>query len=430
MSTRYSVAFTTLASGLLCSTGAFAQSLNTADANVAMFTRNRNVAVQDRPRPEYDALGIRTGSALIYPKLEVSGEYNDNIYATSSGEQSDEVLHVRPEIFAETTWSVNYLSAYVRGSLNRYRDNNTENTNEFAGGVTGRLDVTRLSSVAAGADYNSTFEPRTSSSSPSTAVEPIKYKTAQAYISGTYTSGRFRLSSRADVRNLDYEDGRTGAGAVIDQDNRDRTTTSLTGRIDYAISPDTAVFFQATGNKRDYDIASTALVPNRDSTGSEFLAGASFEAGHLARGEVSVGYIQQDFDEPTYQNASGLGARVQLEWFPSELTTVTGSVSRVIEDAVVPGVGAYLTTNTGLTVDHELLRNVILTGRLIYARDEYDDIDREDTRFGATLGGTYLLNRNVGVSVTASTLQTTSNGTNRDDDFTVNRLAVSLVTQF
>jgi hypothetical protein len=47
-----------------------------------------------------------------------------------------------------------------------------------------------------------------------------------------------------------------------------------------------------------------------------------------------------------------------------------------------------------------------------------------------SVGGTYLLNRSVGVSVSASHFEQSSDGAGGGADFAVNRLAVTLVAQF
>lgn len=150
----------------------------------------------------------------------------------------------------------------------------------------------------------------------------------------------------------------------------------------------------------------------------------------LVRGEIAVGYIHQDFDNPAFPDISGLGARGQLEWFPSQLTTVTLAAGRSVEDTPLTGAGAYVAGSVGLSVDHELLRNVILTGRLTWSQDVYEGVDREDRRVSASLGATYLISRNLGLTATLSMLDVDSVGAARDQDFSVNRLAVALVTQF
>ena len=171
---RHSTLLTMIAGGVLWSGAAFAQSApvlpaQAADASVDMFTRNRNTAVQQRQRPDYEARGLRAGAFTVYPKVDWAVEYNDNVYAASTNEQSDTVIKIRPELAVESNWSQNSLNAYVRGSVNRYVDLKTENTDEYGFGVSGRIDVTRLSRLSAGADYADTYEPRTAPNAPAGA---------------------------------------------------------------------------------------------------------------------------------------------------------------------------------------------------------------------------------------------------------------------
>src|SRR5689334_14678398 len=49
-----------------------------------VFARDRNVSVTERPRPGYEALGLRAGGFMLWPKLTVANEYNDNIFATQN----------------------------------------------------------------------------------------------------------------------------------------------------------------------------------------------------------------------------------------------------------------------------------------------------------------------------------------------------------
>lgn len=395
-----------------------------------LFARDRAIAVRERAHEGYEARGVPAGAFTLYPRLQFEAEHTDNLYASATSERSDLILRLRPEVSLESGWARHALALFARGAINRHQDYGTEDSESWTAGFDGRVDVSRATNLAAGASIGEQVEPRTSSNAPSASIEPIQYEMAQAYAAASRTTGRLRLSGRADVRSFDYQDGRDISGAVIDQDDRDRTIRSLSGRADYAISPATAIFAQVTGNDRDYDMASTPLVAARDSSGYEFLVGVNFELGAVSRGEIAVGYIEQEFDSAAYSRIDGFGARAQIEWFPTELTTVTTAASRTIEDAGMAGAGGYLSSALSLTVDHELLRNVILSGQLAYTMDDYNDIDRDDDRFNASVGGTYLLNRNLGLTVSASHMEQSSSGAGRGVDYTVNRLMVALVAQF
>ncbi len=357
MSTRTSLLSLIVSALALASAGAAhaqstAGSLSAAQSQGAnLFARDRNVAVRDRPRPEYEALGLTLGTFSVYPLIQIDAEHNDNIFAVSNGAVSDWIVRFKPEVQMDSTWSRHALGLYARANISRYQDFDDENFEDWSLGATGRLDITRAANIAFGYDHSAVTEPRTSSNAPASTREPISYDLDAAYLGFTRVSGRLKLSGRGDVRTFDYEDGVTLGGVVIDQDNRDRTITSLTGRADVALSPATAVFVQATSNTRDYDTATSLLLPARDSDGYEILAGANFEVGAVARGEIAVGYISQDFDAVAYEDIDGFGARAQLEWFPTQLTTVTGYASRTIEDSGLAGSGGYLSTSVGARID-------------------------------------------------------------------------------
>ena len=123
-------------------------------------------------------------------------------------------------------------------------------------------------------------------------------------------------------------------------------------------------------------------------------------------------------------------ARASLEWFPTQLTTVTFTGARTIEDSAIIGSGGYVSTNLAVQVDHELQRNVILSGQVTYGNDDYDGIDRTDKRFGAQASATYLINRHLGASLAVSHYEQNSDGADSGVNFDLNKLMVSLVTQF
>jgi hypothetical protein len=412
---------------------ASAQSVRSAqDQSRDMFARDRAVSVLQRPRPEYDALGVPFGPFIAFPKLQVEAEHNDNVFAVENGAVSDQSFRVKPEINLSSDWNRHYLRAYLRDTLSRNDKYTTENLHDWGLGASGRLDVTRELNITAGADYADSTEPRTASNTALSSRDPITYTYSQAYLAGSRSVGRTRLSTRFDYNNYNYRDGRTLTGLVVEQDDRDHDTAILTGRADYAVSPATAVFAQVAGNKRNYDTVPGVLTPPRDSDGYEALVGVNFELGAVVRGEFAAGYVRQSFDNPAYKTIKGFGSRTQVEWFPTELTTVSGSFARTVQDAGVPGAGGYLSSAFGLGVDHELLRNLILTARADYSHDKYNGIDRTDNRLNTLLRASYLMNRRVGVSVTYSHLNQDSKGSSlaTGPSYDVNRFYVSLTTQF
>lgn len=393
------------------------------------FARDRNVAVMQRPREGYEAVGLRMGSFMAYPKVSLGAEHNDNIYATDGAEIDDLVWRVAPEINVSSDWSRHALNAYARASILRYQDFGTEDSEDLSVGASAQIDMQRNSFITLGADWADLVEPRTSPNAAVGALEPTAYETTAARAAVSHELNRLRLSGGYSFKSFDYEDGRNLAGGIVAQQHRDRDEHVVTARADYAVSPATALFVEVSRNVRDYRLARPAVTLVRDSEGTQALVGSNFELSATARGEIAVGYLSQEYDDPTLGDIDGFGARAQVEWFPTQLTTVTFTGSRTIEESASPGSAGYTSANVGVKVDHELMRNVILTGNVSQGKDDYQGITREDDRFNAGVGATYLLNRHVGVTVAYSHLDMDSSGVG-GQDFKVNKVGATLALQF
>lgn len=402
---------------------------DSALARSGLFARDRNASVRQRPKPEYANAPIGYGAFLISPTITTSVEGNDNIYATSSNTTSDVIFRLQPSVIAQTNWSRNLISVYGRASVNQYVDHGSESTIDFQVGGAGRLDVHSDLGFSGGASYEHDTEPRTSSGSPANIKEPIRYYVADVYGQGTKQFNRLRLSGRVDFRDYNYESAVLTGGGFSNQDYRDHSVVTGGGKADYAISPDKSVFFTAIVNNRDFS-TSIAGQPARSSTGYEIAVGSNFDISHLVRGEVQVGYTEQNYDASVYSSVSGVSARGLVEYFPTELTTVTLTGSRSVEDSSITGSSGYLSTNISGQIDHELLRNLILTGTVSYGNDDFKGIDRTDDRISVSAGGTYLLNRAVGLNVTFTHYTQDSSGKVAGPSFDVNRILGSLVFQF
>ncbi|WP_295166393.1 outer membrane beta-barrel protein [uncultured Brevundimonas sp.] len=414
---------------MIGATDASAQALRSAQgARIDLFMRNRAVAVRDRPQPAYDPLGIRAGGFTAFPRLRSGVVYDDNVFAAEADRQSATTLRVTPEVVVRSNWSRHALETRVRADIDRNLDFDSENTTDWSLGGAGRLDVVRGVDVTLAADYARDHEARTAAGADPAARRPIAFDLASASLAATRTRGRLRLSANAAVLGYDYRDGLSVTGAVIEQDDRDRTVARLTGRADYALSPATALFFQVARDDRDYRAVTGS--PERSSSSHEVRAGVDFELGALVRGEVAAGYIRQDFQDAAYGDFDGFGGRARLSWFPTQLTTLTATAGRSVEDTGVIGSAGALRTDLSIGVDHELLRNLILTAETAWSEDGYNGLDRTDTRFAAGFSAVYRLDRRYGLTAGLTYLDQSSSGAAAGPIYRSTRLSIAVVSQF
>ncbi|MBB5773168.1 hypothetical protein HNP47_003193 [Brevundimonas vesicularis] len=414
---------------LFGATDASAQALRSAqDAQIDLFVRSRAVAVRDRPQPAYDPLGIRAGGFTVFPRLRSGVVHDDNVFAAKDDRQPATTLRLTPEVVVRSNGSRHALETRARAEIDRNLDFDSENTTDWSLSGAGRLDIVRGVDITLAADYAHDHEARTAAGADPAARRPIAFDLASASLAATRTRGPLRLSAKAAVLRYDYRDGLSDAGAVIEQDDRDRTVVRLTGRADYALSPATALFVQLARDDRDY--RTVAGSPERSSSGNEALAGVNFELGALIRGEVAAGYIRQDFQDAAYGDLDAFGGRVRLSWFPTQLTTLTATAARSVEDTGAVGSAGALRTDLSISVDHELLRNLILTAETAWSEDDHNGLDRIDTRFTAGFSAVYRLSRRYGLTGGLAYLDQSSSGAAAGPSYRSTRLSIAVVSQF
>ena len=103
---------------------------------------------------------------------------------------------------------------------------------------------------------------------------------------------------------------------------------------------------------------------------------------------------------------------------------------RTVNDSLIFGSPGFLTTDATVQVDHELLRNVILSGNLLTGEDQYQGISRTDNRFGGGLTVNWLLTRHVGLTLGYAYTDVNSSGADRGSSFKDNRVSLSTKLQF
>lgn len=400
-----------------------------AQAAAGPFARDKNVSVRARPHPEFDPIGVRVGSFTLKPKLRVQVENSDNVYGAKTNKVSDSYLRLIPSFELGSNWSQHELVLFGMAEADRYNKLDSENNDAWQLGARGRLDVLRDANIIGAASAGHFTESRTAANTINTSAKPIEYDLQNLSLTGVRTFNRLRFTAATNVDHFKYSDGRTLStatppNAVIDQSYRDRTASSLYGRADYALTPDTAIFAKITGNIHDY--AHVVGGVNRNSRGMEYLVGANMQFTNVLRGDVGAGWLVQNFEGAGFRDISGYSVQGKLEWFPTQITTVTVDASRTIQDSGVVGSGGVLATQASAQIDHELLRNLILTGVVSGQKSEFVGIDRDDKRYSVGLSATYLVNRGMGVTLGYSYLDQNSKGARQGPDFKVNKASLGV----
>lgn len=366
------------------------------------YDRGRNVGVTERPRPDYDALGIRSGGFLIYPRLDLTMGVSDNVYATASNRFFDGFGIVAPSVRVTSDWSRNQLLASAGGRFRRDLSTTPVDSDEWNLNALGRLDIGAASSLTVEGQAAQVQEEPFSGSTDAAVAALSRYRRAYLSGRGVYRIGRTRLIGAIDTSTYTFDPVTLTSGENFSQADRDRQITRATGQGEYALSPSTILYGQVTYSTIDYDRALLNGQPNRDSTGWRALAGINLDISGFLRGTIGVGYGSRNYQSNVYKNIGGLSVEGQLEYFYSDMTNVTLTFGRTIEDATLASTGAFFNSRVGLRLDHEFRANILGYVGANYLSQDYIGSDEANHIYRARAGGSYLISRSARILLDTS----------------------------
>jgi hypothetical protein len=357
--------------------------------------------VKTRPRPELEPLGVRAGSFLIFPSITVQEEYNDNIFATKNDTKDDFITSVLPGLSVESDWNNHALNFSTGGDFGFYGNKsgsgpNTSDQNyqDWNVATDGRLDVSRDIALFGGGGVAKLHEDRANPDQVG-GKDPTEYYFFSGFASYVQTIDNLNFTLTPEFRRYDYDDVQAFVGPSINQDDRDRNEYNASLRTGYQFTPAYEGFVRFGGIRRKYDETPDDDGFNRNSWGYDAVVGLTFDLSGVTSGDVFAGYQKEMLnDDSNLDNISGPTFGASLNWSATTLTTVGASVVRNIETTTVDGASGYWATLGALTVDHELLRNLLLNGTLAVTNNDYEGIARSDWIYTAGVGAKYMMNRN------------------------------------
>lgn len=381
----------------------------------------RGETVRSRQRPELDALGVHVGTFFLFPVLQNDIAYNDNVFATDTDEKGDFLDVVAPSVSLQSDWNNHSFTAAAGGRLGFYFDETDENFQDAFARAGGRIDVTRATKIHGGVRLARDHERRSDPNTVSGAAEPTVFYSYLGHLDGSHRFNRVTVSAGGDVRYLDYDDVDAVGGGTIDNDTRDRLEFRPGLQVAYEFSPGYSAFARGEGAIIRYDESTDRNGFARDSEGYDLVGGASVDLTGLLFGDFFAGIRQRFYEDDRFDTVTGPVVGSTLTWVPTGLTTVILDVESQIIDSPNSMSSGYTSTGIGLTVDHELLRNLILSAGAAFRYDDFEGITRADKFYSGSVGAEYLMNRYL-------TLGARYRYSQRDSDISSNDYSRNLVT--
>jgi len=350
-----------------------------------------------KPAPEedpFDAVGIRAGSFVLRPAIEVWTGFDSNPARLPDGAGSSLII-VAPELTVRSDWEQHQLTAAIRGSYNDYPAVPLGDRPAVDARIDGRIDASRDTRIDLEGRYILGTDYPGSPNLPAGIAKLPIFDTLGGTVGIGQHFNRLDLSLKGTIDRTVWQPSLLTDGSS--DSNLDRNYNQYGGqlRASYELTPGLKPFVELDADTRVHDLAIDRNGFGRNSDGFVSQAGTGFELSRLLTGELSAGYLTRLYRDPNLPDIAGLIANGSLVWTASALTSVKLTARSTADETVLPGVSGLFRRDTEVDVDHAFRRWLIGTVKLGAGLDDYIGSDRQDHRYLASLGLTYKLTRSV-----------------------------------
>lgn len=374
-----------------------------------------------RAAESYDPFGVRVGSFLLFPELELDEAFNDNIYASSAGRTGSFIQLIKPSVQLKSDWNNHMLNFFAKGGFGIYSADSNLDYQDYSFGADGRLDIQRNWNVYGGASYSLLHEELGTPNTVTGQTQLTKYNQLAANVGYYQRFGQFdaRLDGRLD--NFKYFNNGLGpAQGVIPNSDRNRTEFRESLRIGYEFIQGYQIWTKGGLNQRRYDTGFDTLGFDRNSSGWDVVGGIAIDFGGITSLEAFAGYLQQNYEDVRFQPIQAVTFGLTGYWNPMRELMVKPFVRRTVDDSALSSSFGYLNTAFGVDVNYNFRPNVRIDAHGDYSIADYQAIstasNQYDQYYTARIGVMYLPTRNFFVGPVYQFVHRTSNQVNSNYD--------------
>jgi hypothetical protein len=370
----------------------------------------------------YAAIGIRFGSFLFYPAVEVGGGFTSNAAAAAGGKPSA-FGEIAPELLVKSDWARHEATFFARGAYLAYANDSADNLPTADVAATQRLDFSQGWTLNLAERYHFDTESLSDPDFPTgvTNSPGVHDLNGAAILAGG--AGRTVFTFSGFAERTTYENGRSH-GKTIDQ--ADRNNTLLEGRIraGYEVTDTLTPFVEGVFTHRFYDQHEDDNGIDRESTGDGIRFGVAFDSDPILKAELALGYLQDNFDDPALGTISAFTVDGTAVWAPTELVTLTAVVNTHMNPTTNIHSSGSVVYQAAADLAYAWRRDVTLDLTAKVENERFQGTDQIDRTYHLGLGAAWSLNRNM--KLTGGYLHEWLNSTDHGRDYTADTVRVDL----
>jgi hypothetical protein len=349
----------------------------------------RDASVLRRPRADTPD-GVTIGGFVLYPRVEVAGEYDDNVFRTKSNKKDDFIFHLRPGMSLSSDWGQHALGFYVNSDIARYAQYSSQDYEAFAVGTNGRYDINDELSLVANAEFARTaILPNSPGFAGNLPNQNLQIVNVTSFGTGlVYNGDPWYGAIGPRFRRFDYIKGVVG--------DQDYNVYDISGRIGYRFTPDLSVFLDPSYQWVRYD---NPTAGNADNQGFDIRLGVAYDVTRDITAEFGAGYYRRTYSNSAFKPDDGLSFLGRLFWNPTDILSIEAEARRGYTQyrsstANSAAVGNAVETYIGLRVGWEPLDPLLLDAGAAYANYDYQGQNQRDNYIYFDAGARYFFNAN------------------------------------
>ena len=347
----------------------------------------------------YAALGIRAGSFLLLPSLDLTAGYNTNPERVTGAGGAPYFIEA-PELQVRSDWERHSLTADIIGSYTEYGENLVPSLNVpyLNAKIDGRVDVTRDTQILLDQRFlintDNPGSPNLRTNLQAQLAQlPLNFDVGET-VGVAQQFNRLSFSLRGTFDRSTYDESLLTDGET--SSNADRNFNQYAGilRAGYELDPGFKPFVELEGDERIHDEQFDRNGLQRDSVGASGKVGAAVDLFGSLTGEMAVGYVERTYQDPTLPNVSGVIADGSLLWQATPLTSAKLTATSQVYETIVAGASGELSRDVSLQIDHAFQYWLVGTLKGGYGNDNYVGVFT-DNRYFVSVGLAYKLTREM-----------------------------------
>jgi len=325
------------------------------------------------------------GDFSFLPKLAVSYQYDDNIFALRDNEVDDNLLIINPSLMFTSNWKQHSVKLNLGGELGRYKRHPSEKYDDYWIDLEGRYDISKQTNLFGGLNHTRDHEERGTPSVSGTV--PTTFDSDQVHAGIAHRVGDYKFRFGGTFERLNFVDA-----GPFNNDDRDRDVSGLGLRISYLYAPNREFFAQAIRDQRDYelDVDDNGFI--RHSDGHRVSFGLKSRFSNRLSVEGYFGRLYQKYEDARFAEISTLDFNAKLKYLSSPRSSLSLVLDRSLEETTLEDSSSYLNSSLSIKALRELNSRNSVVAIFGASRADYQGVELEEDIFNASINWRYRLN--------------------------------------